>query len=117
MESEGLIRDGFGGSLPVENVQALASKNLKDIPSRYIRPEVEFDVIALDESLEIPVIDRSKLGHADELEKLHWACKDWGFFQVPNLCIYFLMTLSLYTKIALVVYIDRGTVNQSWGRR
>ncbi|XP_017972816.1 PREDICTED: S-norcoclaurine synthase 1 [Theobroma cacao] len=84
MESEGLIRDGFGGSLPVENVQALASKNLKDIPSRYIRPEVEFDVIALDESLGIPVIDMSKLGHADELEKLHWACKDWGFFQLIN---------------------------------
>ncbi|WRX17241.1 Oxoglutarate/iron-dependent dioxygenase - like 10 [Theobroma cacao] len=84
MESEGLIRDGFGGSLPVENVQALASKNLKDIPSRYIRPEVEFDVIALDESLEIPVIDMSKLGHADELEKLHLACKDWGFFQLIN---------------------------------
>ncbi|KAE8671714.1 Peroxidase superfamily protein [Hibiscus syriacus] len=31
---------GMGGSLPVENVQALASKNLKHIPSRYIRPEL-----------------------------------------------------------------------------
>ncbi|XVF60943.1 hypothetical protein PTKIN_Ptkin08bG0088800 [Pterospermum kingtungense] len=34
METEVLSRDRFGGSLPVENVQALASKNLKNIPSR-----------------------------------------------------------------------------------
>ena len=30
METEVLSRDGFGGSLSVEKVQALASKNLKD---------------------------------------------------------------------------------------
>ncbi|XVF13561.1 hypothetical protein REPUB_Repub08aG0217800 [Reevesia pubescens] len=84
METEVLSREGFGGSLPVENVQALASKNLKDIPSRYIRPEVEFDVISTDESLQIPVIDMRKLGHDDEQKKLHLACKDWGFFQLIN---------------------------------
>ncbi|GMJ00266.1 hypothetical protein like AT4G25300 [Hibiscus trionum] len=75
---------GLGGSLPVENVQALASDNLKNIPSRYIRPEVEFDVVSLDESLQIPVIDMSKLVHDDEQEKLHLACRDWGFFQLIN---------------------------------
>ncbi|XVF13560.1 hypothetical protein REPUB_Repub08aG0217700 [Reevesia pubescens] len=84
MEKEGLQRDGFGGFLPVENVQAFASKNLKDIPSRYIRPEVEFDVVSMDESLKIPVIDMSKLDHDDEIKKLHLACRDWGFFQLIN---------------------------------
>ncbi|XVE57489.1 hypothetical protein DITRI_Ditri04bG0095200 [Diplodiscus trichospermus] len=84
MESDMLNRDGFGGSLPVENVQALASKNLKDIPSRYIRPEVEFDVVSIDESLQIPVIDMSKLGQDDEQRKFHMACREWGFFQLTN---------------------------------
>ncbi|KAK8537905.1 hypothetical protein V6N12_044047 [Hibiscus sabdariffa] len=69
------------GSLPVQNVQALASKNLKNIPSRYIRPEVEFDAASADESQQIPVIDMSKIDHDDEQKKLHFACKDWGFFQ------------------------------------
>ncbi|KAK8603830.1 hypothetical protein V6N13_096299 [Hibiscus sabdariffa] len=71
-------------SLPVENVQALASNNLENVPSRYIRPEVEFDVVSVDESLQIPVIDMSKLDHDDEQKKLHLACKDWGFFQLVN---------------------------------
>ncbi|KAG4117173.1 hypothetical protein ERO13_D12G212700v2 [Gossypium hirsutum] len=71
-------------SLPVENVQALASKNLNRIPSRYIRPEVEFDVVSIDESQQIPVIDMSKLDHDAEQKKLHQACKDWGFFQLIN---------------------------------
>ncbi|KAE8661864.1 S-norcoclaurine synthase 1 [Hibiscus syriacus] len=75
---------GMGGSLPVENVQALASKNLKHIPSRYIRPEVELDLVSIDESLQVPVIDMCKLDHHDELKKLHIACKHWGFFQLIN---------------------------------
>ncbi|KAK8614201.1 hypothetical protein V6N13_122570 [Hibiscus sabdariffa] len=81
METQVLNREEFGGSLPVENVQSLASKNLEDIPSRYIRPEVEFDVVSIDKSFQIPVIDMRKLGHDDEQKKLHFACKDWGFFQ------------------------------------
>ncbi|GMJ06059.1 hypothetical protein like AT4G25300 [Hibiscus trionum] len=72
------------GYLPVDNVQALASKNLKNIPSRYIRPEIESDVVSADESLQIPVIDMSKLGDDDEQNKLHFACKEWGFFQLIN---------------------------------
>ncbi|GAV65407.1 DIOX_N domain-containing protein [Cephalotus follicularis] len=77
----------YGGSLPVDNVQALASGNLKNIPERYVRHEVEHDEVYTDESLQIPVIDMSKLasvqiGHDNELAKLHQACKDWGFFQL-----------------------------------
>ncbi|KAG8644352.1 hypothetical protein MANES_11G121266v8 [Manihot esculenta] len=80
---------GMGGSLPVENVQALASKNLKDIPHRYIRPDLEFDDVSVDEALQIPVIDMSKLvgnhsDHGDELAELHQACENWGFFQLIN---------------------------------
>lgn len=87
METEVLSRKDLGGSLPVENVQALASNNLKEIPPRYIRPEIEHEEVSMDDSLQIPVVDMSKLigdplGHGDELAKLHLACKDWGFFQV-----------------------------------
>nr|XP_043627330.1 S-norcoclaurine synthase 1-like [Erigeron canadensis] len=83
-------RSEYGGSIPVDNVQALASKDLKDIPIRYIRPEIESEEVLTDESLQIPVIDISKLivagqpGYDDELAKLHVACKDWGFFQLIN---------------------------------
>lgn len=85
--TEGASRKDLGGSIPVENVQSLASKNLKDIPLRYIRVEVESDELLADESLQIPVIGMSKLvigqyGYEAELDKLHLACKDWGFFQV-----------------------------------
>ncbi|KAF9625886.1 hypothetical protein IFM89_027663 [Coptis chinensis] len=78
----------FGGSLPVENVQALAAKELKDIPDHYVRPELDSDVISIDESLEIPVIDLSRLLDqqfaCEELAKLHAACQDWGFFHLIN---------------------------------
>ncbi|XP_076958570.1 S-norcoclaurine synthase 1-like [Bidens hawaiensis] len=83
-------RSELGGSIPVDNVQALAFKGQEDIPVRYIRPEIESEEILVDESLQIPVIDISKLtlsgkpGYDDELAKLHVACKDWGFFQLVN---------------------------------
>ncbi|PIA34058.1 hypothetical protein AQUCO_03900156v1 [Aquilegia coerulea] len=60
------------GSLPVENVQALATKNLKHIPPRYVRPELESDVVSTDESLEIPLIDFSRL-----------LAKNWPSFMQP----------------------------------
>lgn len=92
METEVLIRKDLGGSLPVENVQALASNNLKDIPSRYLRPEAEFEQVSIEESLQIPVVDMHKLienssFRDDELAKLHLACKEWGFFQVSLLAL------------------------------
>ncbi|CAL1376106.1 unnamed protein product [Linum trigynum] len=73
----------FGGSLSVANVQQLASTS-KDVPSRYIRPEFELDRVSSDESVQVPVIDMSKLVDDGELMRLHLACKDWGFFQVIN---------------------------------
>ncbi|CAI9095459.1 OLC1v1031413C1 [Oldenlandia corymbosa var. corymbosa] len=82
------IRD-VGSSLPVANVQELASKNLKEIPHRYIRPEIRADEVLVNGSSQIPVIDMSKLvaGNTEyetEMSNLHQACKDWGFFQLIN---------------------------------
>ncbi|KAJ0802786.1 putative (S)-norcoclaurine synthase [Helianthus annuus] len=73
---EVINRTEYGGSIPVDNVQALASKDPKDIPVRYIRPEIESEEVLADESLQIPVIDISKLaasgqpGYDEELAKL-----------------------------------------------
>lgn len=98
METEVVnARKEFGGSLPVENVQELASNNLKDIPRRYIRPELNPDEVSIDESSQIPVIDMSKLAndhveYQNEMAELHQACKEWGFFQVK------LRKCFLYTK-------------------
>ncbi|KAM7493978.1 hypothetical protein LguiB_028587 [Lonicera macranthoides] len=89
MESEAASKRVLGGSLPVENVQSLASKGLQDVPNRYVRPDIDFNEVVANESFQIPVIDMSKLqigrsGFDDELAKLHFACKDWGFFQLIN---------------------------------
>lgn len=85
--SEGVA--SYGGSIPVANVQSLASESLSEIPSRYLRGECESDELLDDEGLEIPIIDMNKflIGQSEykyELEKLHLACKDWGFFQMIN---------------------------------
>ncbi|CAL1353280.1 unnamed protein product [Linum trigynum] len=76
----------LGASLGVPSVQELA-RSLKDVPDRFIRPELELDIVSKDES--VPVMDMSKLvggrdDEEDELAKLHAACRDWGFFQVIN---------------------------------
>lgn len=77
-------RKELGGSLPVANVQALASTNSSDIPLQYLRPEFQSEEVLVDESLQIPTLDLSKLmlSDDDEMQKFHSACKDWGFFQV-----------------------------------
>jgi isopenicillin N synthase-like dioxygenase len=79
----------FGGSLPVENVQDLAARVNKNVPDQYLRGDTEMGEVLSSESLQIPVVDMSKLNgnqsdHDTELEKLHLACKDWGFFQLIN---------------------------------
>lgn len=85
-----LATNNLGSSLAVENVQLLASENFKNIPPRYVRPEFDSEEVLDDGSIEIPVIDMNKLGtgqlgYDEELQKLHLACKDWGFFQVLNM--------------------------------
>ncbi|KAJ7978988.1 Protein SRG1-like [Quillaja saponaria] len=79
----------LGTSLLVPSVQELAKKTLSTVPSRYVRLDQDPPIISKITSLpEVPVIDLTKLFSEDfkefELEKLHSACKNWGFFQVIN---------------------------------
>ncbi|TVU31703.1 hypothetical protein EJB05_23401, partial [Eragrostis curvula] len=81
------------GSLPVGNVQELAkTSNISDeqVPERYIRVEAGTDEVIsrYDSTLEIPVIDLSKLCNPqssyEERARLGSACQQWGFFQLIN---------------------------------
>jgi len=76
-------------SILVPSVQELAKEPLTKVPERYVLPDHETVVLSnTTSSPQVPVIDLAKLlsqylnlkGH--ELEKLHFACKEWGFFQV-----------------------------------
>ncbi|XP_022724255.1 protein SRG1-like [Durio zibethinus] len=80
----------FGKSLIVPSVQELAKKPITKIPPRYVRTDHEPSSVLADHDqlTSVPVIDLLKLAAGDfvdsELERLHSACKDWGFFQVVN---------------------------------
>ncbi|PQM37246.1 protein SRG1-like [Prunus yedoensis var. nudiflora] len=81
----------LGSTLPVPSVQKLAKEPLAAVPQRYVRPEQDRPPIISQTcalSPQIPVIDMSKLFSEEfmqsELEKLHLASKDWGFFQLIN---------------------------------
>ncbi|XP_028806000.1 protein SRG1 [Neltuma alba] len=80
----------LGGSLLVPSVQELAKEGLSKVPERYVRRDHhhELDSSFDQNSPQIPIIDLSKLSSsnfkASELQKLHFACRDWGFFQVIN---------------------------------
>ncbi|KAK7307012.1 hypothetical protein VNO77_39698 [Canavalia gladiata] len=76
-----------GSSLKVPSVQELAKQPIKNIPERYVRPNQDPPVLCNTSSLpQLPVIDLNKLWSQDaaELDKLHHACKQWGFFQLMN---------------------------------
>ncbi|KAF3450450.1 hypothetical protein FNV43_RR06532 [Rhamnella rubrinervis] len=86
-----------GNSLSVPSVQELAKDpSLSTVPPRYIRHHQDPPIIPFITSSslpQVPVIDMKKLLiHLDhqeefmgsELEKFHFACKDWGFFQLIN---------------------------------
>ncbi|KAF3434298.1 hypothetical protein FNV43_RR25401 [Rhamnella rubrinervis] len=82
----------YGTALLVPSVQELAKSSNLALPSRYIRPHdqplISDDHNALNfPHLQIPVIDFQKLVSEEsnsELEKFHFACKEWGFFQLVN---------------------------------
>ncbi|XP_029129464.1 protein SRG1 [Cajanus cajan] len=88
---EETIKNQSGTSLLVPSVQELAKQKLSTVPERYIQPQHEHMLVISEEDnriLEIPVIDMHNLlslefGSA-ELDKLHHACKEWGFFQLIN---------------------------------
>ncbi|XP_038689857.1 protein SRG1-like [Tripterygium wilfordii] len=79
----------FGSSLLVPCVQELVKVPELNVPPRYIRPNQDPPIISNGDSApEIPVIDLQSLFSSQsvdaELAKLHFACKDWGFFQLVN---------------------------------
>ncbi|OWM85427.1 protein SRG1-like [Punica granatum] len=85
----------FGKSVLVPSVQELSKQPILNLPPRYVRtddgqqqlsPPPAIDSDDLSSSLSVPVIDVWSLGGGDsaELGKLHFACREWGFFQVVN---------------------------------
>ncbi|KAK8945189.1 S-norcoclaurine synthase 1 [Platanthera zijinensis] len=79
--------------MEVENVQALAVKVGAEIPQRYVRGERQEEDTVIDgnqdsNEKDIPVIDFGRLFDPEwcdeEAERLHFACRDWGFFHVIN---------------------------------
>ncbi|KAM3743159.1 hypothetical protein ACB098_07G123300 [Castanea mollissima] len=79
----------LGSSIPVPWVQELAKETTSTVPPRYVRFTNEPPVISDTNSLpQVPVIDMQRLFSAEfmdtELEKLHYASKEWGFFQLIN---------------------------------
>ncbi|XP_027341595.1 protein SRG1-like isoform X1 [Abrus precatorius] len=80
-----------GTSLLVPSVQELVKERISEVPQRYVQPQHEDMVVISKEvnsGLQIPVIDMQNLlsleSGSSELDKLHFACKEWGFFQLIN---------------------------------
>ncbi|WCJ27339.1 2-oxoglutarate (2OG) and Fe(II)-dependent oxygenase superfamily protein [Euphorbia peplus] len=79
----------FGSSLELPCVQELVKKPLITVPSRYVRRDQDSPVVPDTDSVpQVPLIDMDRLSSQEfknlELENLHQACKDWGFFQLIN---------------------------------
>ncbi|KAF5752778.1 protein SRG1-like [Tripterygium wilfordii] len=71
------------------SVQELIKEPLTLIPQQYIRfgDQEPSTTILFDRSNllpTLPILDMKQLESGSELQKLHLACKDWGFFQVVN---------------------------------
>ncbi|GMJ05350.1 SENESCENCE-RELATED GENE 1, senescence-related gene 1 [Hibiscus trionum] len=76
-------------SLLVPSIIEMAKAPSTSIPSRYLRPDIEKAVVPDGgQVLDIPVIDMQKLvsggPNNPEIQKLDFACKEWGFFQLAN---------------------------------
>ncbi|RZC85856.1 hypothetical protein C5167_026533 [Papaver somniferum] len=92
METAKLMKLGNGMSIP--SVQELAKLTLAEIPSRYIctveNLQLPVGASVIDDHETVPVIDIENLISSEpvteklELDRLHSACKEWGFFQVVN---------------------------------
>ena len=78
----------FGKSIIVPSVRELVKEPITKVPPRYVYQQQDPPTVAAaDIWLQpVPFIDLHSLLLGDsmgsELEKLHSACKDWGFFQV-----------------------------------
>ncbi|MCE0480775.1 hypothetical protein HAX54_037883 [Datura stramonium] len=84
----------------VPSVQEMAKKKLVTIPSRYVRDDQDRS-IASSNNIQVPVVDMQRLINASdhdsidlELQKLHFAAKEWGFFQI-EVCIKLVVIVEL----------------------
>ena len=86
MESINPIK--YGSSKLVPSVQELSKQHMATPPERYIKFHQEPPVISTLPLDVVPVINMQKLLYEDsmehELQRLHSACKEWGFFQLVN---------------------------------
>ncbi|CAN6980223.1 unnamed protein product [Brassica rapa subsp. trilocularis] len=88
MESKGAAQ---WSSIIVPSVQEMVKeKMVTTVPPRYVRPDQDKTEITDGSGLntEIPIIDMKRLCSSttmhSEVEKLDFACKEWGFFQLVN---------------------------------
>ena len=83
----------LGRSLIVPSIQELAKQSITQIPPEYAHQHVhDQDQLVLScDDVSVPVIDlqslfantaESSVVYTSELNKLHTASKEWGFFQV-----------------------------------
>lgn len=89
-------------SLPVPSVQELVKQTITNVPERYVQSNQDAIVLSNTNSLpQVPVIDLHKLLSDDttELQKLHHACREWGFFQVSLVISYSPIFLLYYINI------------------
>ncbi|KAK7309929.1 hypothetical protein RJT34_07063 [Clitoria ternatea] len=76
-----------GTSVLVPSVQELAKQPITEVPEQYLRPNQDPPIALNATSLpQVPIIDLKMLLSKDvtELQNLHQACKEWGFFQLVN---------------------------------
>ncbi|KAF2618852.1 hypothetical protein F2Q68_00042245 [Brassica cretica] len=88
MESQGAAQ---WSSIIVPSVQEMVKeKMVTTVPPRYVRPDQDKTEVTDGSGLntEIPIIDMKRLCSSttmdSEVEKLDFACKEWGFFQLVN---------------------------------
>ncbi|XP_076904425.1 protein SRG1-like [Bidens hawaiensis] len=76
----------FGRSLIVPSVEELAKQPITKIPPRYVHHDHHHPASGDAQAPSVPVIDLHCLlaGSSTELNNLHAASKEWGFFQVIN---------------------------------
>ena len=103
------------------NVQELAKKTITFVPPRYLRPDqqdpplLNINSTSSFSSIHVPLIDFNCLVSGDsmdsELDKLHSACKDWGFVQVSDQFNYSykLWLLRLIDELFLLLIITNKT--------
>lgn len=84
------VDESIAVSPTVVSVQELIKRPLNSVPERYIRLDQTTQALPLDPDrlLTVPTIDMKKVlessdkSSSDELQRLHYSCREWGIFQV-----------------------------------